>query len=148
MGFGSLGARFGRLGVDFGTVGQRSGAPHIILSALSIDENSANGTELATASIIGAYTGTPEWSVPEDASGTWEIDPDTGVITVLDNTALDFETNPTLPITVSVTGVTPAVADCSKNIRINNVSEGGDGPSLDFSDPENSQYIPLIVPGL
>jgi hypothetical protein len=87
----------------------------IALSATSIPQGSADGTTLGTASIVGPYTGTPVWSLT-DVSGTFEINSSTGVVTVLNNT--DLASPGTLPISISVSGVTPNVPTAHFNVVV------------------------------
>lgn len=94
----------------------------IILSNSTIAENSANGTTLGTASVPATYTGTPVWSLT-DVSGTFQINSSTGVITVLSNTALNYEVNTSLPITIAVSGMTPSVPNYAVSVIITNVIE-------------------------
>ena len=94
----------------------------ILLSNSTIAENSANGTTLGTASVPATYSGAPVWSLT-DVSGTFQINSSTGVITVLSNTALNYEVNTSLPITISVSGVTPAAPNDNVSVVITNVVE-------------------------
>lgn len=119
--FGGLGAAFNRMGAASGRVPTL--ANFIFLSATSINENSTVGTTLGTASISGSYTGTPTWSLTNSASGTFAIDSSTGAVTVANNTALDYETNMTLQITISVAGVSPAVSSQDVTVTVLNVIE-------------------------
>ena len=77
----------------------------ISLSASQIVAGSSNGTTLGTLSIVGTVSGTASWSLT-DASGTFQVNSSTGVITVLSNTDLTSGNN--IPITVSATGTTPS----------------------------------------
>lgn len=94
----------------------------IILSNRSIAENSANGSAVGTASLPASYTGVAVWAIT-DGTGTFQINSSTGVITVLSNTALNYEVNTSLPITISVSGVTPAAPNLNVSIIITNVIE-------------------------
>src|SRR6185437_954178 len=87
----------------------------IALSSTSIPQGSANGTTLGTASIVGPSTGTPVWSLT-DTTGTFQINSSTGVVTVLSNT--DLASPGTIPISISVSGVTPAVGATPFNIAV------------------------------
>ena len=78
----------------------------IALSSTSILAGSVNGTVLGTASLLGTHTGTPVWAIT-DATGTFTINSSTGVVTVLSNTQLT--PGNTIPITISVSGVSPTV---------------------------------------
>lgn len=111
----------------------------IALSGSSIVENSANGTTLGTASISGASSGAPTWSLT-DATGTFQINSSTGVVTVLSNTDLVHATHPTIPISISVSGVTPAPATVNINV---NVTSAGVAAALAaiFSTASNEPWV-------
>jgi hypothetical protein len=100
--------------------------PTLALSATSIAEASANNTTLGTASIVGSFSGTASWSIT-DATGTFQINSSTGVVTVLDNTDLVNATHPTIPVTISVSGVTPAPANLAVSIAVTTVVAGRAG---------------------
>lgn len=89
----------------------------IILSANTIQQNSANGTAVGTASIAGAHDGMPIWSLIEPL-GIFQIDANTGAITVLDNTGMTVAAHPVVPITVSVAGVVPVVQNLVTVIKV------------------------------
>lgn len=76
----------------------------IQLSNTTIIAGSADSTVLGTASAPGT-TGTATWSLT-DGTGTFQINSSTGVVTVLSNT--DLTAGNTIPIIISVTGLTPA----------------------------------------
>lgn len=119
--------------------GFQAGGVSILLSNTSISQGSANGTTLGAASISGAHTGTPTWSLT-DGTGTFQINSSTGVVTVLSNT--DLASPGTIAITISASGVSPAPP--SAHFTISVVASAS--PSLDFSQVSNSQYIPEFVP--
>lgn len=126
------------IGLSLPEIGMRGGGGHfIILSANSIPEGSANNTVVGTASLIGTYTGTPSWSI-SDVTGMLQINSSTGEYSILDNTDLVYATHPTIPFTISETGTTPAFAPLVTALSVAAYS----GPSLDFSNPDNSQYAP------
>ncbi len=101
----------------------KAGSGGITLSNATVPENSANGTAVGTASITGSFTGVASWSLTDNGSGTWTINSGSGAITVLSNTLLDFETHPTIPIIVAVSGTTPSFASLSTSIGVTNVVE-------------------------
>lgn len=106
----------------------------------SVDENSPN-----TITSLGTVSATdPDFSdsltyaiTGGTGSGTFAIDSSTGEITVADNTLLNFETNPSLTLEVTVTdngGPTPAnklSAVRTFSIAVNNVNEA---PTITSSD--------------
>lgn len=115
---------------SFGSSATGGGGPglRIALSNSTIAVGSANGTTLGTASITGGHvTGTPAWSLT-DGTGTFQINSVTGVVTVLSNT--DLASPGTIPITVSVSGVTPTVPTGHFNILVVSVSQQLDAQPL------------------
>src|SRR5688572_16383687 len=68
----------------------RGASPRIQLSANTIPEDAEVDDPVGTASVSGSYTGTPAYSLADDAGGKFKIDSSTGVVSVDD--ALDYET--------------------------------------------------------
>jgi len=86
-------------------------------------EHSANSTIVATVAATDADL-PPEtltYSITAgNTNGAFIIDPTTGVITVLDSTTLDFETNPSFTLTVQVTdNGTPTVRTATATVTVN-----------------------------
>jgi hypothetical protein len=112
---GSLGKGFGRLG------GGSSLGRGIRFSPSPVAENAANGTVIGTATLAGLYTGTPAWSLSDDAGGKFAINSSTGVVTKA--AALDAETAQSHSITIAVASVTPAFASRVASISVTDVNE-------------------------
>ncbi len=83
-------------------------APNIIDATVAIDENSANAT--AVINVSDSFTGTDfdrdaqaiTYSITAgNTGGAFTIDAATGAITVVNSTALDFETNPSFTLTLT-----------------------------------------------
>lgn len=100
-----------------GTIGEA----HLVLSANTVAENASNGTTVGTASIAGDYTGTPSYSLTDDAGGKFAINSSSGVVTKA--AALDYETATSHSITVAVSGTTPDPDNRSFTINVTNVVE-------------------------
>lgn len=129
LGGRTMHGQLGRLGAGQG------GSIQIQLSGShSIPEDASVGDDVGTASAPGT-TGTAVWALDDDAGGKYTINSSTGLVEVAG--AL---TDGTDTIIISVGGLTPAPVPRSFDITVTAVS----GPSLDFSDPDNSQYIPII----
>jgi hypothetical protein len=96
----------------------------IALSNTAIVEMSANGTFLGNATIVGSSTGTPAWSLV-DALGVFQINSSTGAVTVLSNTNLVHATHPTIPISISVAGVTPPATTGNFTVNVTTVGAPG-----------------------
>ena len=74
------------------------------LSGGSVAENAAAGTVVGTASAADPDNDeTFAYELTGDADGRFEIDPETGVVTVAEGASLDFESSPTHTVTVKVT---------------------------------------------
>ncbi|MDE2096864.1 MAG: hypothetical protein KGL39_06415 [Patescibacteria group bacterium] len=83
-------------------------APAIFFPSKTIPSTSIVGADVGSASILGIYTGTPTWSLTDDASGKFAINGSTGAVTVAG--AL---TSGDQLITISVAGTTPAPPQAS-----------------------------------
>jgi hypothetical protein len=78
--------------------------PAIVLDTNTVAEDAEVDAAVGTASIDEAVTGTPEWSLVDDAAGQFQINSSTGAITVAGAITGNSDT-----IEVAVTGVTPSV---------------------------------------
>ena len=101
--------------------------PTLSDATLSLDENSANGVLVTTLSADNPDGDTLEYSIVESSpqSDSFSLNPDTGAITVANSENLDFETNPTHTLVVSVTDThqlhTPRTATIT--INLNDINE-------------------------
>ena len=89
-------------------------APTIAGTAISLPENSANGTAVGTPSVTDPDAGQSHtWSITGgNTGGAFAIDPSTGAITVNDVNDVDFETNPTFGLSVRAEDSgSPALSD-------------------------------------
>ena len=98
-------------------------APVIADQLFSVDENAANGTvvgqvvasdspgEIFTFGIVGG-----------SGMSTFDIDPDTGDITVTDVSQLDFETNPSFTLTVEVTDLDGLTNSATITVNLNDLA--------------------------
>lgn len=117
-----------------GLAGGGSSSATILLSGSTVAEHSSNGTLVGTLSVSGA-TGTPVFTLDDDAGGLFALD---GADLEVAG-SLDYETATSHSITVSVSGVTPSISPTNFTITVTDV------PELDFSNPDNSQYIGQVV---
>ena len=81
--------------------------PTIALSATSVLETAAVNTTVGTLSVTAGTTGTPVFTLVDSAGGKFNI---SGNL-LRTNALLDYETATFHNVTVSVTGVTPTVAN-------------------------------------
>ena len=73
-------------------------------TARAVAENAPAGTVVGTASATDPDSGeTFTYELTGDADGRFEIDPNTGVVTVADGADLDFEDATSHTVTVKVT---------------------------------------------
>lgn len=87
--------------------------PHISFANSTIPDSSTVGTAVGTATIVGDYTGTPSWSLSDDADGKYAIDSSTGAVTVADTLTAELDT-----IIISVSGATPTIANSPGYITV------------------------------
>ncbi|MES2793576.1 MAG: Ig-like domain-containing protein, partial [Planctomycetota bacterium] len=92
---------------------------------LSVPENSAAGTVVGTVIASDVDTGdTKTFSITSgNLNGTFTINATTGQITVANNTALDFETNPVFNLVVTVTDGGGLTDTANVTIDLTNVIE-------------------------
>ena len=95
----------------------------LALSGNVIAENAANGTVVGTASATDPDSGeTFTYSLTDDANGRFAIDASTGVVTVADGSALDFDSATSHNLTIQVTDSGGNTYDESHVIGVNEVT--------------------------
>ena len=100
-----------------------------VLIGGTIDENSANGTVVGTVQGVDTNAGAV-FTLTNDADGRFAIDANTGVITVVDGTRLDFEATNVHGITVRVTNQGGAFVDKNFTIHLNDANEAPTSETL------------------
>ena len=93
--------------------------PTIALSASSVLETAAVNTVVGTLSVTAGTTGSPVFALVDSAGGKFNI----SGTSLRTNALLDYETATFHSITVSVTGVTPTVANATFIIFVQDVVE-------------------------
>lgn len=93
------------------------GTPTLQLTPNSMLDSAIVGDDVGTASITGAYTGTPSYSLSVSAGGKYSINSSTGLVEVAATLSAGTDS-----ITIAVSGVTPAVANRSFNITVTSAS--------------------------
>ena len=93
--------------------------PTIALSAASVLETAAVNTVVGTLSVTAGTTGSPVFALVDSAGGKFNI----SGTSLRTNALLDYETATFHSITVSVTGVTPTVANATFIIFVQDVAE-------------------------
>ena len=107
---------------------------------LTIDENPSNGAIVGTLPASGSnLTYTITFQNP---AGAFNIDANTGELSVADETLFDFETNPNMLATISVSNGTQSVS-ANASVVLNNVNELGDiahGGMIFWLDPADNSH--------
>jgi hypothetical protein len=86
--------------------------PSIQFTAGALLDDASVGDDVGTATVPGT-TGTASWSLTDDASGKYSINSSSGLVEVADALTAGSDS-----ITISVSGVTPSVADASFSISV------------------------------
>lgn len=94
-------------------------------STFTLAENSAVGTAVGTVTASDIDVGdTRTFAITSgNSNGAFAIDPATGVITVVNPAALDFETQPTFNLVVTVTDGSDATGTANITVNLTNVDE-------------------------
>ncbi|MEO1981222.1 MAG: DUF2341 domain-containing protein, partial [Fuerstiella sp.] len=96
----------------------------ITLSGSDIDENSANGTAIGNVSATDPDVGDSlTFSLTDNAGGRFAVDLNTGQLTVVNGSLLDFEVTSSHGITVRVTDSGGLFYDEAFTINVNDVNE-------------------------
>ncbi len=99
-------------------------APTLAPATLSLPENSPNGTGVGT--IVGADVDGDALTyaiVAGNTAGAFAIDPASGVVTVANSAALDFETTPIFALAVRATDTGGLSAQATVTINLTDVNE-------------------------
>lgn len=112
---------------------------------LTIDENPSNGATIGMLSATG--TGSLAYSITfQNPAGAFDIDQNTGELSVADETLFDFETNPDMLATISVTdGVSSVSANAF--VGLNDVNEVGEfkyGGVIFWINPTSNNSAGLV----
>ncbi|RMG83773.1 MAG: cadherin repeat domain-containing protein, partial [Bacteroidetes bacterium] len=110
-------------------------------SANEVSESAPTGTTVGLTALAIDPDGTDEttYTLTDDYNGAFAIDPMTGVVTVLDNTPLDLETDPLPTVTVLATSDDGSTSTETFTINLlDDKSEFSMGPVTD-NDPTNNE---------
>jgi hypothetical protein len=132
---------------DVAAIKQAGGPLTVDVLTFSIDENSPNGTVVGTATYTGGDSNqTHTFSIEGGTGvGVFAINSDTGDITVVDSTALDYETNHNFDLIVRVIeGATGASDDGTITINLNDLNEAPVVNPATFSIDENSSNGTIV----
>jgi len=111
--------------------------PSISLSNSTFTENSAQGTAIGTLSVVGG-TGTYTFTLTDSASNKAQVAGTNGVNLQAGSAPASAGS---FSITVHADNGAGSVLD---RVFLLTATSAATDPSLDFSDPDNSQYIPII----
>lgn len=111
-------------------------------AAFTIAENSPPGAEVGTVTIIDADAGQlHEFGISAgNTGGAFAIDPSSGLITVANPDALDYETTPAFHLTITITddGTPPASGTAAITVQLSDVNDAPVVTPSTFTLPENS----------
>ncbi|MBU6238534.1 MAG: cadherin domain-containing protein [Planctomycetes bacterium] len=106
------------------TIQGANDVPHDITGALTIAENSLNGTSVGTLAANDIDSGdTKTWSLTDTAGGRFAIDASTGQVIVADSSLLNYESATSHNITVRVTDASGATFDKVFAVAVADVAE-------------------------
>lgn len=109
-----------------------------LVSGGSVNENAANGTIVATVAGVDSDAGEVlTYSLQNSAGGRFTINSSTGVITVADTGALNFESAGTHNVTVRVSDQNGQHFDKQFTLNLNDVNEAPSSVSFDFTSGSN-----------
>ncbi len=109
-------------------------------TANTLAENSANGTLVnitGLASDADATTNAITYSLDDNAGGRFTIDANTGVVTVLDGSLLNYEAATSHSITIRATSADASFSTQSFTINLTDVNEGAVGAVSDNDGASN-----------
>ena len=104
-------------------------------NSVSLNENSSPGTTVHTVEAFDIDEQTVTFEILDD-EGIFAIDEQTGLLTVLDGTQLDFETNPIIEVTVAA--LDPFTATTSQVLTVL-LNDTGEAPQ--FTSPNQFSII-------
>ena len=117
-------------------------APVLTDQSFTVNENSANGTQVGTAVTTDPDAGqTKSFSIISgNIGGTFAINAATGILTIANSTTLDFETTPSFAIVVKVqdNGNGSLSSQATLTVSLADVNEAPVINGQSFSLPENS----------
>ncbi|SNS93446.1 Por secretion system C-terminal sorting domain-containing protein [Ekhidna lutea] len=120
-------------------------APSIENQTFSIAENSVNATSVGTVVASDGDGDEITFSITAGNDlGGFVIDPNTGEITVADQTDMDFETNPSFDLTVEVTDGS-LTNSATITIDLTNVDEAPTDIALDQNDMDENNAVNDVI---
>ncbi|MFM7739693.1 MAG: cadherin repeat domain-containing protein, partial [Planctomycetota bacterium] len=121
------------------TIQGANDAPHDLAGALTIAENSANGSSAGTITRSDIDAGdSATYSLLDNAGGRFAINSSTGVVTVANSTLLNYEAATFHSITVRVTDTAGATFDKIMTVTLTDVDEFDVGPVTDVNAASNN----------
>jgi len=105
----------------------------------SVTENAAEGTVVAQASVVDADEADQHtYSLSDNADGRFEIDPDTGVVTVAAGADLNYEDAQSHEITVIVTDAAGETHEETLTVEVSDVNEAVVVAADEFTTSEDT----------
>jgi Ca2+-binding RTX toxin-like protein len=125
------------------------------VAANSVNENAANGTLVGITAFSedeDATTSTITYELTDSANGAFQIDANTGIVTVADGSKIDRESDASLDITVKATSSDGSSASKTFTINISDADEfapeitsNGGGASAAVSIDENTKAVTTVM---
>ncbi len=120
-------------------IGDVNEAPVVNDQSFAVDENSANGTSVGTVVADDQDGDTLSYSITSgNGSGAFAIDSTTGEITVADGTQLDFESQSSYALNVTVDDGNGGTDTATVTINLNDVNDAPVVNDQSFAVDENS----------
>jgi hypothetical protein len=124
-------------------------APKVVEQTIQIDENSPASAVIGTVSATDQDSGqTVTFQIDSgNVDGAFAIDPVTGVLTIANSQAIDFETHSVFHLVIRATdNASPTTASSTGvvNVSLRNVNEPPVIPTQTLSVPENSRQGTLV----
>ncbi len=127
-------------------------APHVYNAAVAINENPALGATLLDYTIVASDRDRPAQTltyaiIAGNTGAAFAINSSTGLITVANPAAVDFETNPSFNLTIQVSdnGAPPLTSTAQLVVTVNNVNDAPVIANKTVTLPENSPVGTVVV---
>jgi hypothetical protein len=117
-------------------------SPSIQLSANSVAENASVGTDIGTLSVVNG-SGTYTFTISLDPDSKFAVTGANGE-TLETGAALDYETATSHSVTIEADNGVDTPIEREFTINVTDVVEGGGSFLYDFSDANNSFYLPTM----
>ncbi|MEZ5465268.1 MAG: Ig-like domain-containing protein [Lysobacteraceae bacterium] len=137
--------------IDVNDAESTNRTPAIADQGFSIDEDSTNGTAVGTVVASDPDAGdTLSYAITAgNGAGVFAIDANSGAISVIDNSTLDYETTASYALTVTVTddGTPMASSSATVSVNVNDINEAPTAAADSHSTDEDTA-LNVAAPGV